>query len=254
MATDADVLSIRVHLAASLETQIRAGNDLKVALAALNEALGQPLDAQFDLTTPLTAAPAPALDLPEFEKRGAAERPELRQAALAAGIAAEQGALAKAAYYPQISFRTVFEADRQQFVNKGGANWFTGVTLRWNLFNGGADKSRIAETAFAAERAAAQKQRAENGVRLQVRKAYLDLKSAEERIQVARSAVAMAEESHRIIQNRYENGLTTVTELLRSETALAGSRMRHLAAVHDQRLATAALLEAAGTLNQDSEL
>jgi len=254
MATDADVLSIRVHLASVREQQIRAANDLSAGRATLNEALGLPLDSQFDLTTPLASSPAPALKLSEFEKRGAEERPEARQMALATNLVSEQRALAKAAYLPQVSFRALVEADRQQFVTKGGANWFTGLTLRWNLFNGMTDKARIEETSLAAERAAAQKQRAENGIRLQVRKAHLDLGSAGERIEVARSAVTMAEESHRIIQNRYENGLTTVTELLRSETALAAARLRHLAAVHDQRVATASLLQAAGILNQDSEL
>ena len=52
-STQADVLAVRVHLAAMLEQQIRASNDLAVARAALNDALGVSLDRAFDLTTPL---------------------------------------------------------------------------------------------------------------------------------------------------------------------------------------------------------
>ncbi len=55
MATDADVLSIRVHLAAVREQEIRRKHDLEVAHAALNEALGLPLDTEHELTTPLPA-------------------------------------------------------------------------------------------------------------------------------------------------------------------------------------------------------
>ena len=44
MSTDADVLSIRVHLAGVREQQIRRAADLDVARAALNDALGLPLD------------------------------------------------------------------------------------------------------------------------------------------------------------------------------------------------------------------
>jgi outer membrane protein TolC len=254
MSTDADVLSIKVHLAAVAEQRIRAVNDYAVAKAALNEALGVPLDSQFDISTPLAASPVPATVVEEFEKQGVDLRPEARQATLAGDLVQEQKSLAKAAFYPQVFFRGAFEADRQQFINKGGANWLAGLTMRWNLYNGSADKYRVEEAVAAERRARAQKQRAESGIRLQVRKAYLDLNSARERMDVTRAAVAMAEEGHRIIQNRYQSGLTTVTELLRSETALLAARVRNLAAIHDQRIATAVLLQAAGTLSKDSEL
>ena len=54
---------------------------------------------------------------------------------------------------PQVSFRGAFEADRQRFVDRGGANWLAAVSLRWNLFNGSADKARIAETGHLVKRA-----------------------------------------------------------------------------------------------------
>ena len=44
MSTDVDVLSIRVHLAAVTEQRINRAADLDVAKAALNDALGLPLD------------------------------------------------------------------------------------------------------------------------------------------------------------------------------------------------------------------
>src|SRR5271165_4874864 len=44
MSTDADVLSIRVHQASVREQQIRRAADLDVARAALNDAIGLPLD------------------------------------------------------------------------------------------------------------------------------------------------------------------------------------------------------------------
>src|SRR5436305_949588 len=47
-STQADVLSLRVHLAAMQEQQIRASNDLAVARAALNDALGVSLNRKFE--------------------------------------------------------------------------------------------------------------------------------------------------------------------------------------------------------------
>jgi outer membrane protein TolC len=64
--------------------------------------------------------------------------------------------------------------------------------------------------------------------------------------------VAAAEASHEIVRNRYESGLTTVTELIRSDTALRVARFQHLGARYEQRTAAAGLEHAAGVLSPSS--
>ncbi len=254
MATDADVLAIRVHLASVREQEIRRGYDVEVALAALNEALGLPLDTPHDLTTALAPVAASQIPLAKQEESARESRPEARQVRFGVSLAQNQSETARSSLWPQVSFRVAFEADRQRFINRGGANWLAGASLRWNLFNGFADKARIAEANQQIQRARAEQRRVDAALGLEVRRAYLDLKATEERIQVAESAVSAAEENLRIVKNRYENGLTDVTELLRSETALAETRLRRLVAVHDQRLAAAGLELAAGTLSPESSV
>lgn len=254
MSTEADVLSIRVHHAAMREQQIRRRADLDVATAALNEALGLPLSQPHTLATPLTAVSLKDAALDAYEKESAERRPELRQARLGAQLAETQSAVARSALLPQVFARLGWEADRQRFVDRGGANWLASVSLRWNLFNGFADKARIEQASHGLDRARALETQAAAQIRLQVRRAYADWKAANERISVAEAAVSMAEESLRITKDRYENGLTNVTELLRTETALLEARSRRLAALYDQRLAAVNLELAAGTLNPQSEV
>ncbi len=254
LSTDADVLSLQVHLAAMREQAIRRQADREVAGAALNEALGLPLETPHRLVTPLAPAGLEQLPLPEYEKTSLAQRPEARQAALAVHLAAANSDAARAAFRPQLVFHSAFEADRQRFLKRGAANWLAALSLRWNLFNGLADRQRLREAEYELHRAEAERRRAEALVRLGVRKAYADWQAAAQRIEVARAAVALAEESLRIIKNRYEAGLTTVTELLRSETALLEARSRHLAAIYDQRLAALELARAAGVLGPDSQV
>ena len=254
-STQADVLALRVHLAAMREQQIRASNDLAVARAALNDALGVSLDRAFELTTPLeSTGAAPDGSLEEYGRLAVENRPEMRQAELTQRVAHTQQQIAASAYWPEVVFQGILEADRQNFYSKGGANWFTDVTLRWNLWNGGETKARLLQARFAETRADALRKHSDSAIHLEVLKAYLDLRAAAQRVEVASAASAEAEEAHRIIQNRHQAGLTTVTELLRSETALAAARTRHLAAVYDYRVAEAALEHAAGTLAADSSL
>ncbi len=254
MSTDVDVLSIRVHLAAVNEQRIQSAANLDVARASLNDALGIALDSPHQLTTPLTPAVFPAAALDEMERSASQERPEMRESRLSSQLAENQVDSARGSLLPEVGFQGAFEADRQRFVTLGGANWTAGISLRWNLFNGLSDKARIEEATSSMRQAEAQTRRADSAVRLEVRRAYADLRAAEQRIEVAKASVAEAEESLRITQNRYEAGMSNVTDLLRTETALLESRTRYLAAVHDQRVAATMLELAGGRLRADSEV
>jgi outer membrane protein TolC len=254
-STQADVLAVRVHLVAMQEQQIRASNELAVARATLNDELGVSLDRTFELVTPLdSSVGAPEGTLEEYCRLAAERRPEMRQAELAQRLAGTEQQIAGAAYWPQVAFQATLEADTQNILSKGGANWLTAVTLHWNLWNGGETKARVEQARFAQARADALRKRADSAVHLEVVKAYLGLSAAAQRVEVASAAAAEAEEAHRIIQNRHQAGLITITELLRSETALAAARTRRLAAAYDHRVAAAALEHAAGTLAADSAL
>ncbi len=248
LSTDADVLSIRVHLAAMQEQRIQRQSTLDLARAALNETLGQPLDEPLALSTPLTPAPV------STDAVALHDRPELRQAALARELAETQSAAARSALFPQITGRAAVEADRGRFVNQGSANWYVSAGLRWNLFNGYADRARQTEAAETLVKSQANERETQAGVRLELRQAQAALSSAAQRIEVASATVAYAEESLRITKNRYEAGLATVTDLLRTETALLDATSRRLAAIYDHRLAAVLLQLAAGTLNGDSNV
>ena len=107
---------------------------------------------------------------------------------------------------------------------------------------------------FAESRAEALRKRADSAIHLEVRQG---VPGSEGRRAASRSCFrccSRGQEAHRIIQNRHQAGLITVTELLRSETALAAARTQRLAAVYDHRVAAAALEHAAGTLVADSAL
>jgi len=247
LATEADVLAVQVHVAAMKEQVIRREADLKVARAALNEALGLPLDTQHRLTTPLQPVPAVEAATPD-------QRPELEQIRMARQAAEAQARSARAGYLPQIAFRAVVETDRQEFVNKGGGNWLLMGSVRWNLFDGNRTRESVREARAMAAAAAAGERQYSNALRLELTKALADFDAATERIAVTEAGVAQAEETLRIIRNRYSNGLATVTELLRAQTALLDAKTRRLAAIHDQRLAAVEVERSAGKLNGDSNV
>ena len=254
MSTDADVLSIRVHLAAVTEQQIRRAAERDVARAALNDVLGQPLESVYTPTTALTKADLGDLTLEQYEHEALDQRPEAREAKLATQLAETQATAARSSLLPQVGVHADIEQDRQQFAGRSGGNWLASVSLRWNLFNGFGDKAHIEETKHLLRSSEAEESRAGSAIRLEVRRAWADLRAAAQRIEVAQAAVEEARESLRITQNRYAAGLNNVTDLLRNETAVLEAKTRYLAAISDQRVAAAMLERAAGTLSADSEV
>lgn len=252
MSTDADVLSIEVHLASVREQRIRRSYDVQLARAALNEAMGAPLDSPVALSGSLTAARLSGSSLSEREQAAVRERAEARQTGIAIDAAKTRIDAARSAFFPEVGVRGVFEADRQRFIDRGGANWLAAVTLRWNLFNAFEDRARRREAEYAIQQAEAQQKQVSSIVRLDVRRAWFELQAATERIAVAEATVRNAEESLRIIKNRYDAGMTTITELLRNEVAALESQNRRLVAIHDQRVALVDLESAAGTLTAGS--
>jgi outer membrane protein TolC len=68
-------------------------------------------------------------------------------------------------------------------------------------------------------------------------------------VTVAAKSVEQATTAARIVRDRYEHGLTTITEQLRAETALVRARLGLLAARYDAVTNHAELLRAMGGLN-----
>jgi outer membrane protein TolC len=128
------------------------------------------------------------------------------------------------------------------------------ASMRWNLFDGWRSREMEKEAQAMGSAAKAQRRQMENAVSLQVRKAQADYRAAQERIAVTEAVIAQSEESLRILRNRYSNGLATLSDVLRAETASTESRMRRLSAVYDERMAAVMLEQAAGILNGESNV
>ena len=253
MTTQADVLAVRVHRAQVREEAVRARHDLSIARAAVNDAMGVALERRYAFVTGLSAPGGEVAPIETWEQLAVERHPQLREAALGREIARANSAVARSALYPSVVAQGAFESHRDGLFGDGQSNWLAGVAMRWNLWSGSGNRATVAMAEHATTAAEAMRRDVESKTRLGVRRAFYELESARERAAIAEEAVSEAEASHGIVQNRYEAGLTVVTELIRSETALLSVRVRRLLALYDLRVARAELEHAAGNLTSTSE-
>lgn len=245
LVTDADVLALEVHLAQMREQHITASGEATVARAQLNQVIGAPLDARFSLVLP-AAAESTAPDATGLDA-DALSRPEVQQARLRETIAAAAESAARGAYLPHVTFQGAYEFNGGTFGDRV-SGWIVGAQVRVNLFKGLADAGRLMESREAAKRAALSREKAETDARVEVHAARARLDAATARERVGRMAVAQARETQRIVRDRYESGMATVTDVLRAAQATLQAEFQEIGARVDVLVRRAALDRARGRL------
>ena len=133
--TDADVLQLDVYLARTLEQQVQATSDERIARARLNQLMGEPLSTMFSLDlTP----PAIAIDITnpaDLEEEALKNRPEVALAMQQEQLAAAAVDAAQAAFLPQVAAQGGWELNGGTW-NSRSSSWVAGAVARINLFHG----------------------------------------------------------------------------------------------------------------------
>jgi outer membrane protein TolC len=253
LTVESDLLTAKVRMAARRQEVIRARNTLEVARAQLNTAMGMPLDSRFQTTEALAERTLPAPVLAEVEKQALANRPDLKRVASEEAAQRQSVSVAKSAFGPRVNAFAGWELDNPMFVAGGGGNnWLGGIEVQFDIFQGGAKRAELARQRALEEKVVAMKQSASDAVRLEVRRAYYDTDANRQQIEVARAAIAQAQESLRINQDRYDSGLITITDLLSAEDAARRSQTDYWEAVYHFQTSYANLELASGSLNPQS--
>jgi outer membrane protein TolC len=248
LAVESDRLNAEVALATRQQEKIRVDNNNEIARALLNHELGAPMGTRFEPVEALTKTVSPAAPAEEWEQIALSNRPDLLGLFAQEAAQEKQVSGARAAFAPRVQLLGSWEAHNQAFLANGGTNWLAAVRIELDLFDGGARRARLSRAQAEKDRLSSLRRQAESGVRLEARRAYLDLDATTRQVEVARAAITQAEESFRIIQNRYGAGLTTITDLLRAEEATTRTRTRYWESVYRYNTGLVQLELAAGVL------
>jgi outer membrane protein TolC len=243
--TEADVLAVDVQLADMHQRQITARGELAVARIQLAEAIGLPLTESVTLVRP--TPPSVPVDADALVKEALALHPHRREADLQVQLADNARRTARAALLPTVGVQGGWEFNGAT-LGEQRSSWVVGAEVRMNLFRGFADTARITEANHAHARARADHERVVRRIEVDVRAALVQLAAARAREEAGRAALTQARESQRIMRDRYESGLATMTDVLRAAEATLDAESRATAAEMDVILQTVALDRALGQL------
>ena len=245
-STNFDVLRAEVLLANAKSNLIRAKNGARGAMDVyknvLNIDLGDSVEVEGSLDRPILES----VDLDRLIRLGLEKRPELHQLAFNEGAAKKQVDVAKTRSRPALSFFTNYQLDHNERLIEMNRVWNLGFALNFPIFDGLATRAAVKQAESGLKQTQLGKQQMTDVIELEVRSAYLNLLEAKTLINVQRETVAQAQESVRIANLRYENGMITSVELTDAQLALSQAEVNRLQSLHDYAVGLARLEKAIG--------
>jgi len=242
-----DLLRARVQEAEVKEMATRAENGVKLALANLNYAMGVEQERDYDVSGRLaTKDQRPELSAAVSSALG--NRPDLAALDLNRRNAETSVSQARTDYVPSLNLMGQIDWNGDRFAGDDAKSWAVMAVLQWNLFDGLVTTSNVRQASATASRMRSLEDQMKAGVQLQVKQAYYNHQASLDRIAATSSSVQEADEGLRIVQKRYEVGMTTFVDVLGAESALIRARTNALQALYDNNVAEAELKLAQGAL------
>jgi outer membrane protein len=242
-----DLLRATVQLAEVQEMATRSQNSVKLALAALNFAMGVPQGTEHDISGALSAQDMKS-GMDAMLDEAASKRPDLMSMELNLRNTEKSVSMAKTDYLPSLNLMGQMDWNSDRPAGDDAKSWAVMAVLQWNIFDGLVTKSRVKEALATNSKMKHLEEQTRSAVQLQVRQAYFNLTASLDRIAATSSSVNEAEEGLRIVQKRYEVGMTTFVDVLGAENSLIRARTNVLQALYDNNIAQAELKLAVGTL------
>jgi outer membrane protein len=252
LATNNEVLKVRVQLSNATIMQSDAANAVQMAKLSFNSTIRIDLNTDVVPSSPLTSTQKDFPDVQKLLESAFVRRPELqamewRVKASDAGVTA-----ARAGWLPQIFLTGDYYYSRPNprifpATDQFKDSWDIGVSLQFDLWNNLTALHQTSAAKAQYEQTKDALATMKDGVTLEVTQSYLNFNQAKQRIRLSELGVEQANENYRVTAEKFKAGLTTNSELLDAEVLLLQAKLQLTQARVDYELAEARLEKAIGS-------
>lgn len=248
-----NVLRAEVALANAQTPYIQARDEYKLSLEDFRRVIGLPHKKgdetiAIELVGDLQYAPVEP-DLEDMIAQALAHRPELKQLQKEYKAGRRDVWAARSDFLPDVKAFGAYEEGTSSF---GRSTWDTdegweaGVRGEWNIFSGFSTFGRAGQAKARRTMSAIELEEAELIVEIEARRAYSSLIEAVALAKASEKVVEQAEESLRLAQVRFDEGVSTQLDLLDSQVALTEARTNKIQALFQFNVALARQRRATG--------
>ena len=243
-----DVLSSDVSLANAKTTAITADNNVAVAESNLNNILGLPLETKLNLADHQLPFDTYNISLQEATDYAMKYRPEVLQAAIAVQEAERNIDIADAGNKPTVAITGGNDWADNTFpgIDANKRSWKVAAGVTYNFYDGGATKAKVNQAKQDLLVARETEQKTREAVQLEVKQAYLNIRSAAQKVEETQTVVDQARENYRIQNIRYQAGVGINLDVLDAQLSLNEAQVNHIQALYDYNVGIAKLEQVMG--------
>lgn len=248
MASRLDLLRAEVRVANLKPSVLQARNNLAVAELNLKTVLGLDLVQPVEIVGEMTYQPV-EVELEESLVRALANRPELSQVNYQKRMAEEMAKIARASSLPTVAISGNYNywANYLNFKKDTWQNFYAfNLVVSIPLFNGFSAPAKVAEAKAMIREIEHMEKGLIDRIKFEVESAILTLNQARESLLSQGKNIEQAQESVRVAELSYAEGLATILDVDSAQVALSEARINYLRALYEYTISLAQLEKAMG--------
>jgi outer membrane protein TolC len=244
-----DTLRSQVELQTREQQLIAARNDFAKQKLSLARIIGLPPGQEFILTEKAPYQALTPLPVEVYLQRAYTSRSDYQAAQAQVRAAELSRRAATAGHYPTLGFNANY-GDIGINPSQSNGTWQVDGGLTIPIFAGGKVHSDVLEADSQLKQAGSQLGDLRGRIDYEVRSALLDLNSAAEQVEVARSTVELAEEALTQSRDRFSAGVTDNLEVVQAQESVASAHESYIQSLYAHNLAKVELARAIGDAEQ----
>jgi outer membrane protein len=223
-------------------------NNLKVTMVNMNIMLGLPEQTIITPDSGSLVFPGDIKSIQDYEQLALQNRKDMQALGFRKQASEVNIQKAKSDYFPSVALTGGYVAlDVPNYITVTNAFTF-GVGLSYNVSSLWKTSAHVTEAKAQYSEMQANEEALYDNIRSQINQSYEALLTAQKKIDVSRVAIEDGRENYKIVKNKYDNSLVTVTDLLDANALMLQSEISLELAKADEILAYNVLLEKAGIL------
>jgi outer membrane protein TolC len=244
-----DTLRSQVELQTREQQLIAARNDFAKQKLSLARIIGLPPGQEFVLTEKAPYQALTPLPVEVYLQRAYTSRSDYQAAQAQVRAADLSRRAATAGHYPTLGLNANYG---DIGINPGQSNgtWQVDGGLTIPIFAGGKVHSDVLEADSQLKQVRSQLGDLRGRIDYEVRSALLDLNSAADQVEVARSTVELAEEALTQSRDRFSAGVTDNLEVVQAQESVASAHESYIQSLYAHNLAKVELARAIGDAEQ----
>ena len=246
LATNNEVLKVRVQLSNFEILLLDATNNIDISLYNLNNILGIPVNTKLEPKAIIELKQPEIPKLEDLIKASKQNRSDLKSLDYRIKSGEAGITLSKSGWYPQLNFTANYlyaNPNSRIFpsVEKFKGTWDLGITLSYDIWNWKLTSYQTKQAEANLEQTRIAKELTENNIDLEVSQNYKSLLSVTAKMKLTKETVEQAKENYRVTNEKYKSGLLLNSEVVDAETSLLLAEINNITTIADYLIVIARL-------------